>query len=621
MKLFKRAFPLTLATGGLLLVLAAVFARQIRLDNNDHWGMGRYVLAACGMGLWFWLGWILSAAWRRLAGQKLGELLRASLALPPAAAAMRIGRQAARSWRKSTLARRLNLAWERFLSLPGVRFVAADPGRQAVFWAACGLLLVLVMYTWLATAGTMVHLTPASGFIDMQGKAFLKGQLSLVETPPPDLLALKNPYDLSQRLKLKYIWDASLFEGKYYLYWGPLPALADALYRGASGQGLGDEVFGFGLLCLLALVQTLWLLDLRTTFFPKSAPLWLFLFVPAACMISPLSFNISGLSVYVVSTLSAQVFLLGGVLLVRRVFSGVRVAAWRWAACGLLFGLAVSARLNLLLAIAWIGLLLLLWALAAGREKWSARVKPLLFMGGALGLVLAAIMLYNTARFHSPFEFGSRYQLTVTDINHFYNSVVSGRYIPPNLYVYLFRPPGLRSEFPFIYSQWVTGDTFPAFIVLPPGYLSTDPVDGLLLTAPFLLLALVPPWRQVTAFFRAPGIQTLKAWYSSLFSERIILWMMYGSGLAAFAFILTFYYPTMRYLIDSTPMLAPMAAVGGWQWMSGGRARTGRQAAVVILVIMTVTAGFLLCINGPHDYFERANPGLYYHLIGLFKGQ
>ena len=43
---------LILAVAGLLLVMAAIFARQVGLDNNDHWGIGRYLLAAAGVSLW-----------------------------------------------------------------------------------------------------------------------------------------------------------------------------------------------------------------------------------------------------------------------------------------------------------------------------------------------------------------------------------------------------------------------------------------------------------------------------------------------------------------------------------------------------------------------------------------
>jgi hypothetical protein len=70
--------------------------------------------------------------------------------------------------------------------------------------------------------------TPYTRYYDRQADAFLAGSLSLLEKPPAELLALANPYDYHNREGLGYLWDASLYRGKYYLYWGPVPALVAA---------------------------------------------------------------------------------------------------------------------------------------------------------------------------------------------------------------------------------------------------------------------------------------------------------------------------------------------------------------------------------------------------------
>jgi hypothetical protein len=128
-------------------------------------------------------------------------------------------------------------------------------------------------------------------------------------------------------------------------------------------------------------------------------------------------------------------------------------------------------------------------------------------------------------------------------------------------------------------------------------------------------------WGWVGEFKDAFASRAVKKWLADFFSEKIILRLWYGSGVIAFVFILTFYYPTMRYLIDSIPMLGLMAAAGGWQWMDSGRGKRVKPVIIFLLILVTVTVGFLLCINVAHDYFEQANPALYYHLIGFFKGQ
>src|SRR5271170_3296922 len=58
---------------------------------------------------------------------------------------------------------------------------------------------------------------------------FLHGQLSLPARPDPRLLVLTNPYDPKANAGLR-LDDAVLFNGKYYIYWGPVPALLTAFF-------------------------------------------------------------------------------------------------------------------------------------------------------------------------------------------------------------------------------------------------------------------------------------------------------------------------------------------------------------------------------------------------------
>src|SRR5262249_46036284 len=54
--------------------------------------------------------------------------------------------------------------------------------------------------------------------------AFRAGQTSLRVQPPAALLALPDPFDPVANASLR-LHDASLYHGKYYLYFGPTPAL------------------------------------------------------------------------------------------------------------------------------------------------------------------------------------------------------------------------------------------------------------------------------------------------------------------------------------------------------------------------------------------------------------
>ena len=87
-----------------------------------------------------------------------------------------------------------------------------------------GSAIAILISLWYITAGMLTHWSPYSRYYDRQADAFLAGQLSLLEAPPAALATLPNVYDVRQRSGIDYIWDASYYNGKYYLYWGPVPA-------------------------------------------------------------------------------------------------------------------------------------------------------------------------------------------------------------------------------------------------------------------------------------------------------------------------------------------------------------------------------------------------------------
>ena len=54
-----------------------------------------------------------------------------------------------------------------------------------------------------------------------------RGEVSLESEPSPQLLAMDNPYDFQAREEqdVPFYWDRAFHEGKYYVYFGMLPAL------------------------------------------------------------------------------------------------------------------------------------------------------------------------------------------------------------------------------------------------------------------------------------------------------------------------------------------------------------------------------------------------------------
>ena len=113
--------------------------------------------------------------------------------------------------------------------------------------------LVLMVVSLLAILALVYHqyivIQPAlepSNFYGLLGDAFLSGQTYLKITPSPQLLALADPYDPHANAPY-LLWDASLYNGKYYLYFGPGPALIWAAAKAIFGVSLSDPqlVLGF----------------------------------------------------------------------------------------------------------------------------------------------------------------------------------------------------------------------------------------------------------------------------------------------------------------------------------------------------------------------------------------
>src|SRR5436309_7180030 len=88
------------------------------------------------------------------------------------------------------------------------------------------------------------------GYYPSLSEGFLHGQLSMYETVPPKLTALGNPWNPAERGKADAwaLWDASYFNGRYYMYWTPLPVFLlyipfRFLARGYPGEGLAAALF------------------------------------------------------------------------------------------------------------------------------------------------------------------------------------------------------------------------------------------------------------------------------------------------------------------------------------------------------------------------------------------
>src|SRR3954469_23004379 len=87
--------------------------------------------------------------------------------------------------------------------------------------------VVAIVDWWVVSAGRWRDWPQYTALTDSLADAFRHRRMSLLTEPPPELVALPNPYDAkaNRTFREQGAHDLALYRGPYYLYWGPLPAL------------------------------------------------------------------------------------------------------------------------------------------------------------------------------------------------------------------------------------------------------------------------------------------------------------------------------------------------------------------------------------------------------------
>jgi hypothetical protein len=476
------------------------------------------------------------------------------------------------------------------------------PGRGAstIGEIAAGA-LVLFLYLWTATQGTFsFRATPnAFDYYNLLAGSLLHGRLALPIEVPPELLALANPHDPRATESLRFsgkriIHDLSLFEGKWYLYFGLFPALFLYLpWQVLSGTGLPDALAGF-LLASLGFLAAWGLIRQLTRVQFSASPWW-------SAPLALLAAGLGNLTLYNLRrTLEYQI----AILWAHALFAAALYCMWRAAGttkrpvrwCGLastLLGLAVGGRpLYVLLAI----LLPLLWFFRRIRRP-RLPVAEAAALALPFGVLVMLLGVYNVLRFGSWTEFGITYQVGSVDWTR--ETMFAMRRWWTNLYLYFLYPPEVRQPFPFIFAR----THLPAFITGLNRW-RFERVSGLFPTFPFTALPLVTvPLSLVKrqSGLRSPGFIPLSLGLSAPLLAGPFLAYLYVTArfLASFDALFTV---LATYCWLSAVVSLPSGSV--WRW--------GLQAAVVGCVMWGVLSGLALGIEGCDGAgLLRYNPALY----------
>ena len=432
--------------------------------------------------------------------------------------------------------------------------------------------LIFVFFLWTATSSNRAF-HPRDTARDLYNQltvSILHGHLYLPEKPTPEMLALKDPYDPDANEKLR-LHDASLYRGRYYLYFGIAPVVTLYLpWRVLTGFGLSDDiavtifaVAGYVFSCLLLFL----LLEAA-----RLRPPWL---LQAAAVLA-LGIGQSAPMVlrrprmYEVAVSAGYCFLLAGLyFLVRRI---VRPETGRWSLVlgGLFLGLAVASRphsvLAILVILAFYSLHLKNSQGAGGRsglKEFAAFMMPIIIAGVLIGW-------YNYARFDNPLEFGVHYQVGVANYLKEYKLgtplALRLHDLLATVYYFLICTPDFIHRFPF-FEMSPSAQPFGDPSLVPGNYFH-EPVASMLIVSPLCAAALLFPFLSSK---QIPAVRT-------------VLRMLLFCGVMMFGGVCVWPSASSRYELDFIPVVLIVGLYCAIYWSKHMRARPMRMAASALTI-------------------------------------
>jgi len=402
--------------------------------------------------------------------------------------------------------------------------VSAEKAASPAFYSVRQRLTLVLLFAGISAVHFLTAWLPGpapnvegktSEYYPLLTDTFLAGRTSLLVEPDPRLLALPDPRNPAANQPYR-LHDASLYKGKYYLYFGPVPVLVLFLpYKLLTGSHLPTRaavalfsIIGYASSCalLFVLIRRLkWL-----------CPFWL-----AAAAVTSLGtsslvyFLVRRASFYEAAIASAYCMTAAGFLALAH---GLKPSSPSWTGLlfsGVCFGLTAGCRPSFALVAAFM-------AVAVSLRLIANKTRALVF---AIPVVICGAVLawYNYARFDNPLDFGVRYQLSSSkaDVEAHY-----GR--------------GIGPIFPALYEL---------LLGAPVTDIHYDPKMGLLRAAPIALLGICAPlflWRYRT-------------WLIDGHSTAFIAWCLYATAAGMLALLAAMDFVIGRYQVDFAPEFALLA--------------------------------------------------------------
>ncbi len=566
---------------GMTLTFISIFAKPLGIDQNDQWGFSRLLFLILGI---FFLG------------SSLFRYFNLAQYIHP----------------------RYRTFFQRFRSDFSYIFFTK---KSAIILSLISILIIIIFSIWFTTAGMMNHFPKVTNYYKDLSDAFSRGQVSMLVTPDPRLAELADPYDQQSRLEIPVVHDWSYYQGKYYLYWGPVPAGLFLVLRSLgildpAGQ-IGILFFYMGIVIILAfLFYSLW-----KDYFPKAWGGYIGLILLISCVSLPFSFLLGRPQIYENSIIAGQFFLITGIFFWYQAMKSSKHLLF--ALAGLSWGLAIGSRYNLALSVG----IVLVFTVYLFIRKWRQfhhyfRYGLSLFF--PLLLVCISLGIYNYQRFGNVFETGISYQFTLSVYNKQYYSF---DYLKSSIFYYLSFPLTRINSFPIFEFPRVTNSIFPGWALPSQGKAFDESGTGILRSFQLLNIAIfmIPMGiRELFLYIRknttSPTIigdeqkALMQGHLFSLFSLMVLF---------QFFFLSFYFYGAMRFTMDFflplivlvfLTILKTDSLLSRFPFF-----RTLFGIIVIFLGINTILIGVFGGINVPPQVFRHSNPEGYQKLKSLIN--
>jgi hypothetical protein len=444
-----------------------------------------------------------------------------------------------------------SILWKRSASLEEI--------SQSDLFAFPALLTVIAIYIWFIS----VSHESTSNYYDLLGEAFRQGELSLPLRPDPALLALSNPYDPIARQGIRAPLDIAFFDGKFYLYWGPAPALLVAIVKPVFPGQISDGYLLFAFICGIFLSQYLFIMHLWERYFSEM-PKWIVvLSIFVAGLINPTLWLLSQPKIYETAIAGGQFFFVAGLLSAIKALDRTNPSSWRLMLAGTFWALAVGTRSVLVFPIAFMVFMVVYWFYRIYGRSWVKLATKLIPLGGTLIVGAVAFGWYNWVRFGSISETGFRYALAGPNLQAHLSELFSPVYSFQNLYNYVLNPLAVKQSFPFFYSMRGIIQEILPWQSLPEIY-AAQAITGFLCAAPFTGFAIIIAATSLKRLFKR-NPENFSAENLKMFFFHWITTSLTGSFLLSLICLLTFFWIAMRYAEDFMPTLTLLSMIGFWQ--------------------------------------------------------